>query len=91
MVLAVGLGYAFAAQVDVVLATLASAGTFTFELLLVLLTLYIAVKWWQRRRLLLALRMARITVDKLNQAIAGGRSPIMIGVRSNRRACSIPV
>jgi membrane protein DedA with SNARE-associated domain/rhodanese-related sulfurtransferase len=80
--LAVGLGYAFAAQIDVVLATLASAGTFAFELLLVLLALYIAVKWWQRRRLLLALRMARITVDELNQAIAGGRSPIVVDVRS---------
>ena len=47
-----------------------------------LLALYIAVKWWQRRRLLLALRMARITVDELNQAIAGGRSPIVVDVRS---------
>jgi rhodanese-related sulfurtransferase len=80
--LAVGLGYAFAAQIDVLLATLASAGTFAFELLLVLLALYIAVKWWQRRRLLVALRMARITVDELNQAIAGGRSPIVVDVRS---------
>lgn len=80
--LAVGLGYAFAAQIDVVLATLASAGTFAFELLLVLLALYIAVKWWQRRRLLMALRMARITVDELNRAIVGGQSPIVVDVRS---------
>jgi membrane protein DedA with SNARE-associated domain/rhodanese-related sulfurtransferase len=80
--LAVGLGYAFAAQVDVVLATLASAGTFAFELLLVLLAFYIAVKWWQRRRLLMALRMARITVDELNRAIVDGKSPIVVDVRS---------
>ncbi len=80
--LAVGLGYAFAAQIDGVLTMLASAGTFAFELLLVLLALYIAVKWWQRRRLLVALRMARITVDELNQAIAGGQSPIVVDVRS---------
>lgn len=80
--LAVGLGYIFAAQIDVVLATLASAGTFAFELLLALLALYIAVKWWQRRHLLLALRMARITVDELNQAIVGGRSPIVVDIRS---------
>lgn len=80
--LAVGLGYAFAAQVDVVLGTLASAGTFAFELLLVLLAFYIALKWWQRRRLLVALRMARITVDELNRAIAGGQSPIVVDVRS---------
>lgn len=80
--LAVGVGYAFAAQIDVVLAALASAGTLAFELLLVLLALYIAGKWWQRRRLLVALRMARITVDELNQSIAGGQSPVVVDVRS---------
>ena len=80
--LAVGLGYAFAAQIDVVLAALASAGTVAFELLLALLALYVAAKWWQRRRLLLALRMARITVDELNEAIAAGQTPIVVDVRS---------
>lgn len=80
--LAVGVGYAFAAQIDVVLAALASAGTLAFELLLVLLALYIAGKWWQRRRLLVALRMARITVDELNHSIAGGQSPVVVDVRS---------
>ncbi|GAB2535214.1 DedA family protein/thiosulfate sulfurtransferase GlpE [Rhodanobacter koreensis] len=80
--LAVGLGYAFAKQVDVVLAAMASAGTVAFELLLVLLALYIAVKWWQRRRLLLALRMARITVDELNRSIMGGQDPVVVDVRS---------
>jgi membrane protein DedA with SNARE-associated domain/rhodanese-related sulfurtransferase len=80
--LAVGLGYAFAAQIDGVLAAMASAGTVAFELLLVLLALYIAAKWWQRRRLLVALRMARITVDELNQSIADGQDPIVVDVRS---------
>ena len=40
--LAVGLGYVFSAQIDVLLAALASAGTVAFELVLVLLALYIA-------------------------------------------------
>jgi membrane protein DedA with SNARE-associated domain/rhodanese-related sulfurtransferase len=80
--LAVGVGYVFAAQIDVVLAALASAGTVAFELLLVLLALYIAAKWWQRRRLLVALRMARITVDELNQSIAEGQTPVVVDVRS---------
>ncbi|WP_200949150.1 DedA family protein/thiosulfate sulfurtransferase GlpE [Frateuria sp. Soil773] len=79
---AVGLGYAFTAQVDGLLAALASAGTVAFELLLVLLALYIAAKWWQRRRLLVALRMARITVEELNQSIAEGRAPVVVDVRS---------
>lgn len=80
--IAVGLGYAFAAQIDVVLAAMASAGTVAFELVLVLLALYIAAKWWQRRRLLVALRMARITVDELNQSIVSGQDPIVVDVRS---------
>lgn len=80
--LAVGLGYAFAEQIDVVLAALAGAGTVAFELLLVLLALYIVIKWWQRRRLLLALRMARITVDELNQSVVDGQSPVVVDVRS---------
>lgn len=79
---AVGLGYAFAAQIDDLLAAMASAGTVAFELLLVLLALYIAAKWWQRRRLLVALRMARITVDELNQSIADGQTPVVVDVRS---------
>ena len=80
--IAMGLGYAFAAQVDQLLTILTSAGTFAFELLLCLLALYIVVKWWQRRRLLQALRMARITVDELNQSIAQGRQPVVVDVRS---------
>jgi membrane protein DedA with SNARE-associated domain/rhodanese-related sulfurtransferase len=79
---AVGLGYAFSAQIDVLLAALASAGTFAFELVLCLLALYILGKWWQRRHLLLTLRMARITVEELNQAVADGQSPIVVDVRS---------
>ena len=80
--LAVGLGYAFAEQIDAVLAAMASAGTVAFELLLALLALYIVAKWWQRRRLLVALRMARITVDELNQSIVGGQDPVVVDVRS---------
>jgi rhodanese-related sulfurtransferase len=79
---AVGLGYVFAAQIDDLLAAMASAGTVAFELMLAVLALYIAAKWWQRRRLLVALRMARITVDELNQSIADGQTPVVVDVRS---------
>jgi len=79
---AVGLGYVFAAQIDDVLAALASAGTFAFELVLCLLALYIMGKWWQRRRLLVTLRMARITVQELNQVVAAGQAPLVVDVRS---------
>ena len=80
---AVGLGYVFAAQIDVLLAALASAGTFALELLLCLLALYILAKWWQRRRLLMTLRMARITVHELSQAVASAKPPVVVDVRSD--------
>ncbi|WP_266160208.1 VTT domain-containing protein [Dyella silvatica] len=79
--LAVAVGYAFAAQIDQLLATLASAGTLAIELLAVLLALYIAAKWWQRRRLLRSLHMPRITVAELYQAIEAGQAPIVVDVR----------
>ena len=49
----VGLGYAFAEQIDRVLFVLASAGTVTVECVVALLLAYMLVKWWQRKRLLL--------------------------------------
>jgi membrane protein DedA with SNARE-associated domain/rhodanese-related sulfurtransferase len=80
--LAVGIGYVFSAQIDRVLDAFERAGTLAMEVLGCLFVLYIALKWWQRRRLLRALRMARITVDELNQAIADGETPIVVDVRS---------
>lgn len=79
---AVGLGYVFHAQIDRVLAALANAGTFAVEGVLGLLVLYILAKWWQRRRLLRVLRMARITADQLNHAMQDGKAPLVIDARS---------
>ena len=80
---AVGLGYVFHAQIDQVLAAMANAGTFAFEGVSGLLVLYILAKWWQRRRLLRALRMSRITAEELNRAIQGGGAPLVIDARSD--------
>jgi membrane protein DedA with SNARE-associated domain len=79
--LAVALGYAFAAQIDDLLAAIADAGTIALELLGGLLVLYVLARWWQRRRLLRTLRMARITVDELYRAIGDGRAPVVVDVR----------
>jgi membrane protein DedA with SNARE-associated domain/rhodanese-related sulfurtransferase len=76
-----GLGYAFATSVDHVLSTIASAGTMAIQLLLALLALYVLARWWQRRRLLHTLRMARITVDELHQAMRAERAPVVVDVR----------
>lgn len=76
-----GLGYTFAASVDRVLSAVASAGTLAIQLLLALLVLYVLARWWQRRRLLHTLRMARITVDELHQAMRTERAPVVVDVR----------
>lgn len=78
---AIGLGYVFAAQIDDLLDTIANAGTIALELLLALLALYILAKWWQRRRLLQTLRMARITVDELHQALTAESPAVVVDVR----------
>jgi rhodanese-related sulfurtransferase len=79
---AVSLGYVFADQIDYLLNGLASAGSVALMLLGCLLALYIVAKWWQRHRLIRTLRMARITVEELNQAIAIGPMPAIVDVRS---------
>jgi membrane protein DedA with SNARE-associated domain/rhodanese-related sulfurtransferase len=78
---AIGVGYAFSAQIDTLLAALASAGTVAGEVVLALLAGYIAMKWWQRRRLLHSLEMARITVSELKDALAEGRGPLVVDIR----------
>ena len=80
--LVVGLGYAFSQQIDRVLFALASAGTIAVEVLVALLLAYVIVKWWQRKRLLLSLRLGRITVDELHRLIEDGKRPVVVDVRS---------
>jgi len=79
---AVGAGYIFHAQIDRVLTALANAGTVALAGVFGVLALYILAKWWQRRRLLRALRMARITADELNHAMQVGNAPLVIDARS---------
>ena len=79
---AVALGFAFADGVERALAALADAGSVALKLIGALFLAYIVFKWWQRRRLLVALRMARIDVDELAQALASARPPLVFDVRA---------
>lgn len=79
---AIGLGYAFSTQVDQLLVILSSAGMLALELVLGLLAIYVIVKWWRRWRLRVALRMARISVAELHQALASDPAPLVVDVRS---------
>lgn len=76
------LGYAFAGEIDRVLQAVADAGTLALEAALLLLVVYVLGRWWRRARLLRSLRMARIEVAELADAVAAGRAPVVIDVRS---------
>jgi membrane protein DedA with SNARE-associated domain/rhodanese-related sulfurtransferase len=79
---AVALGYLFAAQIDDLLAAIANAGALALESMLVLLALYVFARWWQRRQLLRALRMARISVDDLHRELQSEKAPVVLDVRA---------
>src|SRR5260370_1372686 len=61
------LGYCFSNQIQQITDALASIGGRALGLLALLLGGYIGMKYWQRRRILRELRMARISVTDLHQ------------------------
>jgi membrane protein DedA with SNARE-associated domain/rhodanese-related sulfurtransferase len=75
-------GALFNRQLDQVLAALSNLGSGALALLVGLFALYIAYKYYQRRRLLKDLRMARITVDELFQKLETGEKVIILDLRS---------
>jgi membrane protein DedA with SNARE-associated domain len=75
-------GMLFHRAIDRVLAFLASIGTTAFALLGVGLILFIAFKWWQRRRFYKVLRMARISVEDLRRMMDESQSPLVLDVRT---------
>src|SRR6266850_5181497 len=76
------LGVLFSRQLEQVIAALASLGSGALAVVVGLAALYIGYKYFQRRRLLNELRMARITVDELHQKLATGENPIILDLRS---------
>ena len=80
---AAGAGTLFYRQIDWALAKLSEMGVYALILLAIALALFIAEKWWERRRFFLALRMARISVEALNKLMQEGHAPVVVDVRSN--------
>src|ERR1043166_5544925 len=68
------LGYSFAGQIQQVMDAMGAIGGKALGLVLVLVGGYIGIKYWQRRRILRELRMARITVSDLRQKQEAGES-----------------
>lgn len=79
---AVALGVVFHEAVNDVLLRLEDLGHYGLPVVLGLIGLFIAWKWWQRQRFLREIRMARITVPELYRLIADGQGPLILDVRS---------
>ncbi len=75
-------GMIFHRAIDRVLAYLTSIGSAAFGILAAALLLFVAYKWWQRRRFFRILRMARISVEELKGLMDEGHSPIVLDVRT---------
>src|SRR6185503_661649 len=69
-------------QLEQIIAALASLGSGALAVIVGLVALYIGYKYFQRRRLLSELRMARITVDEVHQKLEAGENPVILDLRS---------
>ena len=79
--IAVGAGALFHAQVNELVAKLQDLGAAALALLTALLAVFIAFKWWQRRRFYKTVRMARITADELRGLIERKLDPVIVDLR----------
>jgi membrane protein DedA with SNARE-associated domain/rhodanese-related sulfurtransferase len=75
------LGYVFSNQIEQIAAALASIGGSAVGLVIGLGMLYIGFKYWQRRRILAELRMARISVAELRRKQDAGEQVVLIDLR----------
>jgi len=76
------LGVLFSRQLEQVIDALSRLGSGALGGVVGLLALYVGYKFFQRRKLLNELRMARITVDELHRMQETGENPIILDLRS---------
>lgn len=81
-VLFLGLGWAFAGQIQQVMDLLSTFGTAAAVVLAALAAAYIGVRVWRRRQFLSGVAMPRIGIDELRALIDAGQAPVIIDVRS---------
>ena len=79
---AIFLGSLFSTAVDELLNVLVSLGLLGVLLLGAGLLLFIANKWWHRKRFIKSLCMERVTVEELHDLLQSGSRPIIVDVRS---------
>jgi membrane protein DedA with SNARE-associated domain len=76
-----GLGYAFAGEIERVAENLASLGSWLLVVIAGALASYIGYKFIVRQRFLRELRIARITVDELKEKIDAGEQVTIVDLR----------
>ena len=69
-------------QIERLLPQAAQVGGTAALVLLLLLAAYVGYRWWERRRFLAALDMARISVEELRRQMESGTAPLIVDVRS---------
>ncbi len=78
----VAAGMVFHRAIDRALALLASLGSGALLILGGALVIWVAFKWWKRRRFYRFLRMSRITAEDLCSLIDAGKRPVVVDVRT---------
>ncbi len=84
------LGVLFSRQLEQIIAALASLGNGALGVVIGLAALYTGYKYFQRRKLLNELRMARISVDELHRMLETGENPIILDLRSHAALAQDP-
>ena len=79
---AVLMGALLRAQIERLLPQAAQVGGKAALVLLLLLACYVGYRWWERKRFIAALDMARISVEELRQQMDGEPAPVIVDVRS---------
>ncbi len=85
------LGYFFSNQIQQIENAVSQIGGSALWLIVAIAALYIAYKYWQRKRLLNELRMARVTVAEVRQMQNSGEKPVILDMRSNNELQRDPV
>jgi membrane protein DedA with SNARE-associated domain len=80
--IAAGVGMFFYREIDWLLGRLEAMGVYAVIVLALALAMFIAFKWWERKRFFKALRMARLPVPELRAMMEQGRDPLVVDVRS---------
>ncbi|MGC8551515.1 MAG: DedA family protein/thiosulfate sulfurtransferase GlpE [Phycisphaerae bacterium] len=86
-----GTGYLFHHQISQIAAKIGHVGSDAMLVLLCLAALYISLKYWQRRRLMRELRLARITVAELRSTLNDQEPPLIIVLQTPTELKNNPI